>query len=577
MTTYLRAQYVYTIKADSVRLTGPDSSELIIENHTQAIPGFLFNTGRGRTRFQHGLIGVNDSTYLLGADTLRLSGSSWWAGSGVNIYNTNPGNVGIRRQSPAVTLDLPGPVNIDDTSAYRINTHLILQVGPSQIHEIEAGPVALFTNPAPDPTYVDLYAGDSSGSSSGSVYSTSIGNFAGGSSSGYYTSYGGYIAGLVTAGDDNSCFGAFAGTNNQAENSTGYNSDNVFFGLGTGGGFGGYNTSIGSGGGGDNYGSNNAYAGFVAGLENFGSYNCMLGSQAGYQQGDGVFRSSNNFFGYYSGNLSTGSNCTYIGTAAGNAATGDKNVFIGDSASWQGTSFGPRTWAVILGANSSFASGSGITLIGAGATASNNQTNATAIGYGASIQASNAMSIGNNSVQNWLFGTSNVVSGNALVVGTNGSNGNGAYLTTGGAWTNASDRNKKENFQSLNENDLLARIDLLPVTRWNYKGLHEQHIGPLAQDFYRLFRLGHDNKTISTIDPAGIALAGIQGLHSRVKDQRSQLDSLHTELQEEDQSVQMLLEQLDVLETLSRKADPGKADLCHSSSPSYQTKSVKRQ
>jgi len=38
-------QYVYTIKADSVKITNCDSAELIIENHTQGVPGFLYNTG----------------------------------------------------------------------------------------------------------------------------------------------------------------------------------------------------------------------------------------------------------------------------------------------------------------------------------------------------------------------------------------------------------------------------------------------------------------------------------------------------------------------------------------------------
>lgn len=67
-----RAQYVYTIKADSVRLTGGscDSTELIIQNHTQAVPGFLFNTGNGRTVFRKVLQKIGPGTYLVGADTL---------------------------------------------------------------------------------------------------------------------------------------------------------------------------------------------------------------------------------------------------------------------------------------------------------------------------------------------------------------------------------------------------------------------------------------------------------------------------------------------------------------------------
>ena len=66
-------QYVYTIKADSVKITNCDSAELIVENHTQVVPGFLYNTGNGRTIFKHGLIKLNDSQYVSGADTLNLN------------------------------------------------------------------------------------------------------------------------------------------------------------------------------------------------------------------------------------------------------------------------------------------------------------------------------------------------------------------------------------------------------------------------------------------------------------------------------------------------------------------------
>src|ERR1700751_1297772 len=74
------AQYVYTIKADSVKLTGCDSSELIIENHTQNVPGFLFNTGNGRTVFKRAAQRLNDSIYLIGADTLKTSSHAWQQG-----------------------------------------------------------------------------------------------------------------------------------------------------------------------------------------------------------------------------------------------------------------------------------------------------------------------------------------------------------------------------------------------------------------------------------------------------------------------------------------------------------------
>lgn len=76
----LFAQYTYTIKADSVKITNCDSSELIIENHTQAVPGFLYNTGRGRTVFKHGVVKVNGGLYVIGADTLNLNANAWMQG-----------------------------------------------------------------------------------------------------------------------------------------------------------------------------------------------------------------------------------------------------------------------------------------------------------------------------------------------------------------------------------------------------------------------------------------------------------------------------------------------------------------
>jgi hypothetical protein len=70
----LSAQYVYTIKADSVKITNScDTAELIIENHTQTVPGFLFNKGKGRTEFRKVYQKVSDSAFLIGGDTLKLS------------------------------------------------------------------------------------------------------------------------------------------------------------------------------------------------------------------------------------------------------------------------------------------------------------------------------------------------------------------------------------------------------------------------------------------------------------------------------------------------------------------------
>ncbi|HVU56934.1 MAG TPA: hypothetical protein VHD83_17855 [Puia sp.] len=89
LATTLSAQtkQVYTINADSTKLTGCDSNELIIENHTQNVPGFLYNTGNGRTAFKHPLTKISDTFYLVGADTLKLRNPNAWVQGG-NSFGT---------------------------------------------------------------------------------------------------------------------------------------------------------------------------------------------------------------------------------------------------------------------------------------------------------------------------------------------------------------------------------------------------------------------------------------------------------------------------------------------------------
>lgn len=65
-------QFTYKIKADSLLLTKDTcNAELIIENGTRNVKGFLYNTGNGRTVFTSGSIKLTDSTYLIGSDTLK--------------------------------------------------------------------------------------------------------------------------------------------------------------------------------------------------------------------------------------------------------------------------------------------------------------------------------------------------------------------------------------------------------------------------------------------------------------------------------------------------------------------------
>lgn len=94
----------------------------------------------------------------------------------------------------------------------------------------------------------------------------------------------------------------------------------------------------------------------------------------------------------------------------------------------------------------------------------------------------------------------------------------GATLTDGGVWTNASDATRKDAFAEIDNRAILETLAALPIRSWRYKVEPDdvRHIGPTAQDFKAAFALGHDEKSIATVDADGVALAAIQGLNAKV-------------------------------------------------------------
>ena len=92
----------------------------------------------------------------------------------------------------------------------------------------------------------------------------------------------------------------------------------------------------------------------------------------------------------------------------------------------------------------------------------------------------------------------------------------GATLAPGsGTWASASDRNLKTDVAPLDDAAVLAKVDALPISRWSYKSERGvRHVGPMAQDFYAAFKVGEDDKHITSIDEDGVALSAIKALHS---------------------------------------------------------------
>lgn len=198
---------------------------------------------------------------------------------------------------------------------------------------------------------------------------------------------------------------------------------------------------------------------------------------------------------------------------------------------------------------SNTASGFGSTALGYGCTASGN--NGTfAVGNNATASGNNSIAMGSNVSTNVMFNS--FIFGDASTgTTTNSSASNqmtmrfaGGYrlfsnagLTAGvtlaagaGAWASVSDKHKKENFMSLNPEEILLKIKNIPVTEWNYKSQDKtnHHIGPMAQDFYSAFKLsgiGNDT-TITTSDIDGVNMIAIQALEIRTAQLKLAQDEL---------------------------------------------------
>ena len=112
----------------------------------------------------------------------------------------------------------------------------------------------------------------------------------------------------------------------------------------------------------------------------------------------------------------------------------------------------------------------------------------------------------------------------------------------GGSWSTISDSTKKQNIRLINTEEILDKVAQLPIKQWSYKSQDPsvEHIGPMAQDFYKLFHLGEDSLGISTIDPDGIALAAIQELHKKNHQLEVENEAIKAELKQ----LKMLVEDL---------------------------------
>ena len=129
----------------------------------------------------------------------------------------------------------------------------------------------------------------------------------------------------------------------------------------------------------------------------------------------------------------------------------------------------------------------------------------------------------------------------------------GVQLAPGGSsWLTVSDRNAKTNFSHVDKKIILERLSEIPIDTWNYKTQDNsiRHMGPMAQDFYKAFNVGEDNKHINTVDADGVALAAIQGLYQLLKEKDTKIEDLNSSNKKLEKKIDELNKRIEKLEVL---------------------------
>jgi trimeric autotransporter adhesin len=111
----------------------------------------------------------------------------------------------------------------------------------------------------------------------------------------------------------------------------------------------------------------------------------------------------------------------------------------------------------------------------------------------------------------------------------------GVTLSAGGStWNPVSDVNRKEHFREVDGEDLLQRLRLVPVTTWRYRDEEDRtvrHMGPMAQDWHRVFDFGGDPLRINMGDMDGVNLAAVQALERRTGELRAAVEARDGQIQ----------------------------------------------
>lgn len=112
-----------------------------------------------------------------------------------------------------------------------------------------------------------------------------------------------------------------------------------------------------------------------------------------------------------------------------------------------------------------------------------------------------------------------------------GSLSNSLVISSAGVSVTSS-RSLKTNIKQTSAEDILAKLEELPIYTWSYTKDKSKsvHIGPMAEEFHQRFGFGDDAKRISSLDTGGLALAGVKALQKELDKRDAEIAELKTQV-----------------------------------------------
>lgn len=108
--------------------------------------------------------------------------------------------------------------------------------------------------------------------------------------------------------------------------------------------------------------------------------------------------------------------------------------------------------------------------------------------------------------------------------------GSGAYVTTGGVWTNASSREYKENIKSLTAQEALDTLGGLNPIKYNYKtDAEDRHVGFIAEDVPELVAT-RDRKGLSPMDIVAVLTKVVQEQQNMIRELSLKIDKMQQDM-----------------------------------------------